>query len=343
MGEWGGMGKRQRQQEFGAVLILFRLFAGSGESALSSRGVRVWWQQGAALALALLLALVLWRPASADPASADNDSAFVLWMPYVSQLTDSPYAGSNCGPASVTMVLNAYGDFATLDQVRDEANELQGIYAYDAGVPIEILAAIVQRHGLVAIGPYGGDGLKRWTPEEVREQLRQGRAFIPQMHYASLPGHEDGNPYIDHYVVIYGLLGDGFIYADADFPQHTLEGGYRFLSAERLQEAWGSSSFPFAGFAIAPGEGYHSLLPTPTRTPTNAPAPTDTPRPTRTPLPSFTPTATSTPTPTPSPVATARPAETLPVEPKPTESRGLFDLLSALAAATGAALGLALK
>ena len=292
----------------------------------------------AAVLLVLLLAVGLWAPAEAE-----DGSAFVLWMPYVSQFTDSPYAGTNCGAASVTMVLNAYGDYATLDQVRDEANEIEGNYAYDAGLPIEALAAVVQRHGLVAVGPYEGSNLKRWTADEVREQLRQGHAFIPQMHFASLSGHEDGNAYIDHYVVFYGILGDGFIYADAAFPQFTLEGGYRFIGADSLEEAWGTSSVPFAGFAIAPGEGYQSLLPTPTHTTTNTPAPTATRQPTRAPLPTLTPTPTSTPTATPLPQATATPTPRPAEKPVAEETPSFLDVLARLSASTGAALGWVLR
>ena len=288
--------------------------------------------------LAMVLATLLATIGGLGPASAEGDSAFVLWMPYVSQLTDSPYAGSNCGPATVTMVLNAYGDYTTLDEVRDEANELQGIWSYDAGIAIEHLAAIVQRHGLVPVGPYDGGSLKRWTLEEVREQLRQGHAFIPQLHLASLSGHEDKNPYVDHYVVIYGLLGDGFIYADSAFPQHTLEGGYRFISEERLLAVWEKSDFPFVGFAIAPGEGYHSLLPTPTRTPTGTP--TTTPSPTQTPtsLPSATPTPTATPTLTATPESTPTPSVEQP-EVEDAWASGLLEILARLPTTTGAALG----
>jgi len=291
------------------------------------------------------LALLAWLAVSFvwSPASAESDAdAFVLWMPYVSQLTDSPYASSNCGPASLTMVLNAYGIFVTLDEVREEANALQGTDSPDAGVSIEYLATIVQQHGLVAVGPYEGSDFKRWTAEEVREQLRQGNAFIPQLHLASLSGHEDKDPYVDHYIVIYGLLGGGFVYADSAFPASTLEGGYRFISEERLLEAWQNSQFPLVGFAVAPGEGYHSLLPTPTRTPTLTPSPTPTPRPTRTPTPS--PSATL-PAPTEAPSATLTPTPTEVSTPEQADSGG-SDLLTTLItwpASTGAALGWILK
>lgn len=174
-----------------------------------------------------------------------------LWMrvPFRSQMDGSPAESSNCGPASVGMVLEQLHSFVPTDELRTEANRLQGTWGPDNGFGIEFLAQLVERYGLRVHGLYEGVNFRRWSLEDLRSQLGQGRPAIVELRFRYMPGRADSDSWDDHYVVISGMLGDDFVYndsVDVDGP------GYgRVMSADDLQRAWGGSDFPFAALAVS--------------------------------------------------------------------------------------------
>ena len=106
-----------------------------------------------------------------QPAAAASE--VLLDVPYRSQLDDSPYAGANCGPASIAMVLGAYHLNVSTDTLRARVNDLQGTWGdYRAGTSPESIAAIVERYGLRPT-------VRRWTLDEVRAQLDAGVLVVP--------------------------------------------------------------------------------------------------------------------------------------------------------------------
>jgi len=172
-------------------------------------------------------------------------------VPYRSQFDGNPYEDSDCGPASLSMVLAAFGKTVPAVEVRGLVNQLQGTQGvYDAGTAIENLAEIGRRHGL---RPYGleapGGGFTVWSLIGLRQAIDAGNPVIPQVWYRGLPDRRQ-RPYDgDHYIVITGYVGDAFIYndpVDRDAP-----GNARVMSAAQLDLAWRNGDFPYAAVAFA--------------------------------------------------------------------------------------------
>jgi uncharacterized protein YvpB len=174
----------------------------------------------------------------------------LVWLrvPYISQLDGSPWAGANCGPTSVAMVLEAHGLPASPAEVRRQVMALQGTpNCHDCGAYIQHLAGAVEAYGLSTFGLYQEQGrLRRWTLEELRSALRAGHPVIPQVKYRLLPGREDAAYYGDHYIVLTGVLDDAFLYND---PIDDGPGYGRLIAGEQLRRAMAASDFPFAAFA----------------------------------------------------------------------------------------------
>ena len=234
----------------------------------------------------------------APPAAAGE---VLLAVPYRSQLDDSPYAGANCGPASIAMVLGAYAVDVPTDAVRAMVNDLQGTWDdYSSGTSPESIAAIVGHYELRPT-------VRRWTLDEVRAQLDAGVPVVPQVWYPGLPGRED-DPYRgDHFVVLLGYRGESFVYHDPIPPRG---GPYTIIGADQLERAWAGSDLPWTGVAVAGSPARPAVPPlaTPTPLPTPTPEPTATAVPTATPTVAPSPTATA--TATASPTATATPPPT---------------------------------
>ena len=186
-----------------------------------------------------------------------------LRVPYRTQLDGTDYAAANCGPTSVGMALEAFGGVYGQELLRAAAMQLQDTDDCDeCGVFIQNLATLMQQRGVQAFG-LRRDGspprpvtevdradeatLRRWTIEEVRAELRNGRVVLPQVRYRVLPGRADSEYGGDHFVVITGMIGDRFIYND---PIDSDGRGYaRLISAEALERSMSLASVPKVAFA----------------------------------------------------------------------------------------------
>src|SRR5687767_290763 len=60
------------------------------------------------------------------PGAVVTESAVRLPIPYRTQLDGSAYQSANCGPASVGMVLQAFGKYLPTTDIRRAANRMQG-------------------------------------------------------------------------------------------------------------------------------------------------------------------------------------------------------------------------
>lgn len=275
------------------------------------------------LILASLLTLLAFSLSRTAPAQAAEGAWLVL--PYRSQLDGSPYERSNCGPASLAMVLAAFGLEVPNDELRAQVNDLQQTWDdFQSGTAIHNLAVIARGYGLRPLDLYGAKGLRRWTLDDVRRHLDAGHPVIPQIKYPALPGRAEASYRGDHYIVLVGYAGDEFIYHD---PISDAAGGKdRRISAEQLTIAWSTGDLPFAGLAFAGPTDHAALrrLPRPTPRPTRTPTPAPTATATATPPPAATPLPTETPAPaatlTPSPTATPSPSPPFTVTPSPTAS-----------------------
>jgi LysM repeat protein len=187
----------------------------------------------------------------AYPADTAMDIAHVF-APYRSQLDGSPYAEANCGPTAVGMALEAFGLSVPSRQLRAEALDAQHMYGNGVGTLITALSAVVERHGLSSLDLYApGGGLYRWTLDDIRAHVQQGHPVVVQVRYRSLPGRGGVYYFGDHYIVITGVVPDGFLYNDPIDVDGL--GWDRVMSGDRLRTAMDASDrrYAYSAFAVA--------------------------------------------------------------------------------------------
>lgn len=187
----------------------------------------------------------------AYPANTAMEIAHVF-APYRSQLDGSPYAEANCGPTALGMALEAFGIALPSRQLRQEVLAAQGISGTNVGTLLTALATVARRHGLAVHGLSGPDGrLHRWSLDDIRAQIAAGRPVIVQVRYRALPGRTAAAYFGDHYLLITGVLPDGFLYNDP--LDHDGIGWDRVISPERLFAAMDASDrrFAYAAFAVS--------------------------------------------------------------------------------------------
>ncbi len=188
-------------------------------------------------------------PALASEPAAIGASSFRLAVPFRTQKDGSVYQGSNCGPASLGMVLDAFGvRGATNDDLRAAAHLYQGTLGRRGGTALQHLATVAADHGLSPVGLYDGEDFASWTVDDVRTELRAGRPVIALVKYRLLPGYEGSTVRYDHYIVLHGISGDGFLYHDPA-QGSAADGAGRWIGARQLGNAMSSASIP--GQAVA--------------------------------------------------------------------------------------------
>ena len=134
-----------------------------------------------------------------------------VFAPYRSQLDGSPYAPANCGPTAAGMALEAFGISVPPRQLRAAALDAQHMYGNGVGTLITALAQVVQDNGLSAMDLRDDAGdLRRWSLDDIRAHVRQGHPVIVQVRYRSLPGRGGVYYFGDHYILVTGVVGDGF-------------------------------------------------------------------------------------------------------------------------------------
>jgi hypothetical protein len=179
------------------------------------------------------------------PASASADGWFrdglqrrAIEPPYRTQLDDSMYARSDCGPAVLGMTLAAYGvEQETLD-LRQLTHNYQGTWpAVRVGTALQHMAHVAEDFGLHAYGLYDADeGFHEWSVGELEDQVKAGRLAIPLVRFGLLPGHEDTGVRWGHYILLYAVDGDGFLYQDPAM-RPIEEGRGRWISRGQLDAA----------------------------------------------------------------------------------------------------------
>lgn len=193
--------------------------------------------------------------AAAQLKSWATETSLVLGVPFRTQIDGTSFSLVNCGPASLTMVLIAFGLDVDPPSVRDYLNHLVGNYDTEQGTSLYVLARIAREAGLSTFGTSAG--LQGWSIEAVREQVRAGHPVITLTKYRFLPGHFGSVTDFDHYIVITGLAGEDFVYNDAAY---STEYGYNLLiSPSQLERAWAASSVPRHAVAIGFGDSLKPL------------------------------------------------------------------------------------
>ena len=187
-----------------------------------------------------------------------GDGLVWLGVPFRSQIDGGEFQFVNCGPASLTMVLAAFGLEVGPSQVRDYLNELIANFDRDRGTSLDVLARIGRLAGLTPMDLYSErGGYRNWSPDAVRWHVQQGHPVITLVKYRNLPGHGQSLSDFDHYVVISGLTPNGFIYNDAAFAT-TLGYGLEISDVELIY-AWENSSIPHHALALGLDPGRQQL------------------------------------------------------------------------------------
>jgi LysM repeat protein len=187
----------------------------------------------------------------AYPADTAMDISHVF-APYRSQLDGSPYAEANCGPTATAMALDAFGISVASRQVRAAALDAQHMYGNGVGTLITALAQVVQQSGLSAIDLRDSSGgIRRWGLDDIRAHVRQGHPVIVQVRYRSLPGRSGAYYFGDHYILVTGVVGDGFLYNDPIDVDGL--GWDRVISGATLRVAMNASDQRYAYSAVAVG------------------------------------------------------------------------------------------
>ncbi len=172
--------------------------------------------------------------------------------PYRTQLDGSAYAGANCGPASISMALAAYGVYISPGELRKEVQNTQRIWGNNVGSVITALARVVRDHGLEVEGLYDGEEIHRWTLDDITYHLSQKHPIVVQVKYRALPGREYVGYYGDHYILLTGVVDGAFLYNDPIDSDGL--GWDRVMSAETLQDAMDRANERYhnAAFAVVP-------------------------------------------------------------------------------------------
>jgi hypothetical protein len=182
------------------------------------------------------------RAATPEPEPSVGQQAIInsgrTTVPYMTQFDGTPWEGSNCGIASIAMVLGGFDVTLPTLQVRKSIISITGDPSYDAGVAWDPLVQMAWRHNFPVNGPNTPDGqLRHWYLEELDAESRMGRPSILLVHYRSLPGHEQAGWWGDHYVVFLGLTADGdVIYHDPAFRGSA--GAYKVTDRATFERAW---------------------------------------------------------------------------------------------------------
>jgi hypothetical protein len=164
-----------------------------------------------------------------------------LAVPYRTQFDGSAWADGNCGPASLGMVLEFFGQSISTHALRESINGMTGDWSLASGLDWPAMQAAVQQRGLVAIGLVDAAGaLRPWTFDELLAQTDAGHPVVLLVHYRSMPGHGAEEWYGDHYVVVVGRTPDGRIaYHDSGFDGRA--GAYRTTDPATLEHAWANT------------------------------------------------------------------------------------------------------
>ena len=175
-----------------------------------------------------------------------------VFAAYRSQLDGSAYASANCGPTTLSMALAAFGIDASPATLRPPVLNAQRLWGNDVGSLITALAEVAEGYGVRPVGLRDdGGGIRRWGLDDLRSQLREKRPIVVQVSFRRLPGRESAAFYGDHYILLTGLVDDGFLYNDSINSDGL--GWDRVISGTRLYEAMDATDrrYAYSAFAVS--------------------------------------------------------------------------------------------
>jgi hypothetical protein len=161
----------------------------------------------------------------------------IIQAPYHSQFDGSLWAETNCGPATLAMALGALG--ITVDQIalRALANRQMGSNNPGNGTTWESLAYAASQNGASTDGLMNGRAYRKWTLDDLRQELNQGRPVMILVRYWDLP-YTAGTSFAgDHYILALGFNSQGdLVYNDSAVRRGS--GANRTIRPGQLLKAW---------------------------------------------------------------------------------------------------------
>ncbi len=174
-------------------------------------------------------------------------------MPSRTQLDGTEFQASNCGPASLGMVLDAFGVTMPNAQIRFLSNNLQGTFDQETGIALDYLGEIGRMANLRTYGLKDGSRYRRWSVDDLRAEIRRGHPVITLVKMRELPDYEQSRAETDHYVVIVGIDGNDLLMNDSARAGDL--GLRRRISPSQLERAWDASSIPRHSLAFGAPAG----------------------------------------------------------------------------------------
>jgi hypothetical protein len=196
------------------------------------------------------------RPTLAAPAAEQSfveAPVFRLELPFRTQKDGGRWQTSNCGPAILGMVLDAFGlPGQATDDLRYLSHTYQGTVGLRTGTALQHIAAVAVDFGVETHGLYrAGDAFRSWSIDEIRSQLRLGRPVMPLVRLYLVPGYEDKGSRWGHYLLLTGIAADGFYFSDP-LKTDPIEGTTGYISALQLEQAIQHSHIPGQALAFVP-------------------------------------------------------------------------------------------
>jgi hypothetical protein len=182
--------------------------------------------------------------------SRTDQNGVVLAVPWRSQLVDPSGASlTTDGPASLGMILEAYGVVVGTADLEALAASWQEPWTPSQPVRLETLTRIAQRGSLRPLGPSYGTGGDEWTAAVARDYIKRGYPVLALVRPAFISSAAADPNQPDRYVVLMGFDEDALLYHDPSSP----DGAARRVSPAELDLAWANAAPARQG--VAPGFG----------------------------------------------------------------------------------------
>lgn len=154
-----------------------------------------------------------------------------LPVPYKSQWDDDARKTNNdCGPASIAMILNYFGENYTTDQIFQKTGAGQG------------LINIGQIQKAISACGYESTFQANLSVDNLRRILDQKVPVIALVHYGSLNSTQDKNFKGGHFFVVVGYKEDGYFVNDPNFKDNfRQDGDHHFYTKTEFEKAWKDS------------------------------------------------------------------------------------------------------
>lgn len=154
-----------------------------------------------------------------------------LPVPYSSQWdSDAALSKDDCGPASIKMILNFYGENLTIDDIFKKT-----------GAAVNSLISIPQM--ITAINAYGYKAryITGQSIDQLKSYVSRGIPLIALVHYGLLTSRQDKGFSGGHFFDVVGYRDDGYFVNDPDFYSPLRDqGDHHFYTKSDFENAWAS-------------------------------------------------------------------------------------------------------